>query len=177
MVLKLTEIARKTLEAYINDENFELDEETEDFYNEEKACFVTLNLGENLRGCIGCLDAEGKSLWKCVQDNTINAGFKDPRFPPLGREELDKVEIEVSVLTKPEKINFSDSGDLLNQIDQEMGLILKKGSRSSTFLPQVWEQIDNKINFLQYLCVKAGLDKDEWKSKDIEIFYYGVEIE
>ena len=65
----------------------------------------------------------------------------------------------------------------MNQIDKEMGFILKKGHKSATFLPQVWEQIPIKIRFLEHLCVKAGLDKDDWKSKDIEIFYYGVEIE
>ena len=175
MVLTPVEIARKTIEAYLNHENFELDEETKNNCCDERACFVTLTLGNNLRGCIGCLDAEENPLWKNIQENAINAGFSDPRFPQLSKQEIDKIKIEVSVLTNPEKLEFSDENDLLSKIDKDMGIILKKGVKSATFLPQVWEQLPDKIKFLQHLCLKAGLDKNAWKSDNIEIFYYRVE--
>jgi AmmeMemoRadiSam system protein A len=176
MVLKLTEIARKKLEAYFDGKDFELDRETKEKYKEEKACFVTLTRDGELRGCVGSLQAH-QSLWKDVLDNTSNAAFNDTRFKPLEKKELNKIEIEVSVLTKPERLFFESSDELLRKVDNKMGIILKKGFLSATFLPQVWEQIPFKQKFFEQLSLKAGLSKDAWKEKGIEISYYRVEVE
>jgi AmmeMemoRadiSam system protein A len=102
----------------------------------------------------------------------LNAAFHDPRFSPLKKEELSAIKIEVSILSDSQEIEFTDEKELLSKIDDKMGLILKKGFSSATFLPQVWEEINNKKDFLQHLSVKAGLNKDVWKNS--KIYFYRV---
>ena len=174
MTLTLCEIARKTLEAYFSGNHNGLDKETKQKFEDERACFVTLEKSGKLRGCIGSLEAR-QELWRDVQENVINAAFFDPRFYPVKKEELAKIKIEVSVLSKSKKLEFSGEKDLLNKLNHKMGIIIQKGHNSSTFLPQVWEQLPDKTEFLEHLSLKAGLDKDAWKSA--EIFYYTVEFE
>lgn len=176
MVLKLIEIARKKLEAYFDGKDFVLDEETKKKYHEEKACFVTLTKQGELRGCVGSLQAH-LPLWKDVIDNVVNAAFNDTRFHPLEKKELNKIEIEISVLTKPERLFFENIDDLLKKVDNKMGIILKKGFLSATFLPQVWEQIPFKQKFFEQLSLKAGLSKDAWKEKGVEVSFYRAEVE
>ncbi len=173
-ILTLCEIARKTIEENFNNKKFILDERTKKKFSEHKACFVTLSINGELRGCVGCLETN-QELWKNVQENAISAAFNDYRFMQLTKKEMDKIKIEVSVLTKPKRIRFNDKDDLLNKINNKMGIILKGNPGSATFLPQVWKQIPNKIKFLEHLSLKAGLDKDAWK--DGEIWCYSVNIE
>lgn len=174
--MKLTEIARKTLEVHFAGKEFYLDKETREKYREKKACFVTLTIDDELRGCIGSLNAT-KELWREVQENALNAAFNDFRFFPLSENELRKIKIEVSVLSNTKKLEFKDEEDLLKKIKKDMGVILKQGICSATFLPQVWEQIPDKREFLEHLSAKAGLNKDAWKQKKTEISYYKVNIE
>ncbi len=176
MTLSLCQLARKTIEEYFKGKKFEPDEKIKKSYNEKKACFVTLTKNGFLRGCIGTLEAK-KELWKEIQEQAINAAFFDPRFPPLSKNELKDVKIEVSVLSEPKKLPFLSSEELLKKINNKMGIILKHKNGSSTFLPQVWEKIPNKITFLEQLSLKAGLNRDAWKQKDIEIWYYTINSE
>jgi len=174
MTLKLTKLARRTLREYFKGKEFIPDERTKNIYNEKRACFVTLTLNGNLRGCIGSLVPQ-KELWKEVQENAINAAIHDFRFSRLTEEELPNVKIEVSILSLPKKINYIGEKDLLIRINSGKGIILKKGMNSATFLPQVWEQIPDKINFLEQLSIKAGLNRNAWKNA--EIWSYTVSIE
>ncbi len=174
MALKLTEIARKTLEGYFKGKNFLPDEHTRSIYDKKQACFVTLTIDGKLRGCIGSLVPQ-RELWKDVQENVINAAVHDFRFLKLTEKELSKVKIEISVLSLPKKIESINEKDLLMRINSGRGYILKKGGFSSTFLPQVWEQIPDKIEFLENLSVKAGLNRNAWKSG--ELWSYNVNIE
>lgn len=175
--MKLTEIARKTLKSCFKNKIFEPDEKTKKKYFHNKACFISLHKDTgDLRGCIGCIYSEHE-LWKSVQENTIKAAFEDPRFNPVNENELRHIKIEVSVLSVPEKIIFNNTGELLNKIDKDMGIILKKDIFSATFLPQVWNQIPEKINFLEFLSEKAGLDKDAWKNPETELWFYRVKVE
>ncbi len=172
--MNLTQLARKTIEFYFNNKKFEPDKKTKQKLKDKKACFVTLTNKGNLRGCIGCVEAE-QELWKQVQENIINAAFYDTRFSGLTKKELKKIKIEVSVLSEPKKLEYKTEKDLLKKINNKMGIILKKNPCSSTFLPQVWKQIPDKKEFLEHLSLKAGLDKDAWKTA--EIWGYGVEVE
>ncbi len=172
--MKLTQLARKTLECYFENKKFIPDEKTQKQYSEKRACFVTLTKNNNLRGCIGTLKA-CQELWKDIQQNAIHAALHDTRFHPLTENELKDIKIEVSVLSNPKPLNFSNLKDLLNKINNKMGIILKKGFYSSTFLPQVWEQLPNKIEFLEHLSFKAGLSRDAWKTS--EISYYTINAE
>ncbi len=168
----LLKVARDAIESRLNNKNLKISEDINKKFGVKQACFVTLTLNGELRGCIGSLYAR-QELWKDVVDNAINAGFSDYRFSALSIEELSRIKIEISVLSVPQKLIFKDSEDLLRKIDTKMGIILMKGNYSATFLPQVWEQIDSKERFLQQLSLKAGLPKDAWKNS--EIMFYRVE--
>ncbi|MDD5193606.1 MAG: AmmeMemoRadiSam system protein A [Candidatus Nanoarchaeia archaeon] len=169
---QLLELARNAIKSQIHGGRLVVPENIRKNYSEKKACFVTLTEDEELRGCIGSLQAN-KELWMDVIDNSINAAFRDPRFLPLSSSELNNIKIEISVLSAPKKISFKSYRDLLEKIDKKMGIILKKGFYSATFLPQVWAQIPSKERFLEQLSLKAGLEKDAWKDSEIE--FYRVE--
>lgn len=122
------------------------------------ACFVTLHLDGALRGCIGSIRAQ-RPLAEDVSANAAAAATRDPRFPPLDRDEFDRVVIEVSLLSAPEFIDFSDEADLMRQVTpHEHGLILFAGCRGSTFLPQVWAQLPDPQDFLAALKRKGGIE-------------------
>lgn len=147
----------------------------EDMFKAKRGTFVTLTINTRLRGCIGSLSAD-ESIVQGVKHNAVNASFHDPRFPPLSKNEFKKMDIEISLLTEPEPLGFSDSKDLLEKLRPEIdGVILRKGRRSATFLPQVWEQLPDKKRFLAHLCTKAGLDANAWQLPDIEILTYQVQ--
>lgn len=133
-------------------------------------CFVTLNSHGQLRGCIGNIEPI-KPLYKGIADNAINAAFHDPRFPKVKAAELGDIKIEVSVLTKPAPLGAKSADEILNKlIPFEHGVILKMGSRQSTFLPQVWEQLPDKTLFLEHLAMKAGAGRDDWKRADVWVY-------
>ena len=137
--------------------------------------FVTLKHKGALRGCIGSLSASDP-LAEGVRRNAINAAFHDPRFSPLTEKELGQVEIEVSVLTEPQALAFGDPEDLLRKLRANVdGVIIRQGYASATFLPQVWEQLPKKEDFLGHLCLKVGLPRDAWKSGKLEVATYQVQ--
>jgi len=171
--MNLLELARKTIEAKLNKESFEVPQDIKNLYGEPGACFVTITNNGDLRGCIGSLNAS-KPLFKDVQDNSINAGFRDPRFLPLTKDELPKIKIEISLLSKPKKLDYTTKEELLKKLDKTMGVVLKKGFYSATFLPQVWKELQDKTKFLESLSMKAGLEKEEWKNA--EIWVYTVDV-
>lgn len=124
---------------------------------ERGATFVTLTLEGELRGCIGSL-RRTRALGVDVIANAIAAASQDPRFPPLDADEFAQVEVEMSLLSEPEFIDFADEADLLRQLRPfEDGLILFAGCRSATFLPQVWSQLPQPEMFLAALKRKAGM--------------------
>jgi len=131
----------------------------------QRACFVTLNRRGRLRGCIGHLQA-GQSLVEDVAENAYNAAFRDPRFPPLGPEELDDLELHISVLSPPQPLSFGSEAELLAQIRPGVdGLILEDGPSRGTFLPSVWSSLPDKASFWAQLKLKAGLLADHWSER------------
>ncbi len=173
----LLSVARKTIEQRLLAE--ETQEPSEDDisakFHERRGTFVTLTSGGNLRGCIGHIIPQ-ESLIEGIRVNAINAAFRDPRFPPLTKEEWKSVKIEVSILTDPEPLSYSDAEDLLKKLRPHVdGVIIKRGYHQATFLPQVWEQLPHKYRFLNHLCLKAGLAADAWKKGDLEISTYQVQ--
>jgi hypothetical protein len=140
-----------------------------------RGTFVTLKINNQLRGCIGNLTPETPVL-QGVKNNAINAAFHDPRFSPLSKEEFGKVQIEVSLLTQPEPLEYRDAADLLDKLRPHVdGVIIQKGPYSATFLPQVWEQLPEKQAFLQQLCMKAGLSANAWQRGDLKVLTYQVQ--
>jgi AmmeMemoRadiSam system protein B/AmmeMemoRadiSam system protein A len=127
---------------------------------QSSATFVTLTRGGRLRGCIGSLEA-ARALGEDVAENALAAAFRDPRFPPLSVAEWSACSVEVSLLSTPKPIRFADEADLLGQIiPGEDGIILQCDGRRATFLPQVWETLPDKRQFLGELARKAGLPAD-----------------
>jgi len=126
------------------------------------ASFVTLHKQGQLRGCIGVLEAY-QPLINDISEHAFSAAFQDPRFPMLEKNEYDELEIDISVLGKPEPMSFESEEDLLQQIRPNIdGLILESGYNRGTFLPTVWEQLPDKKEFLNHLKVKAGLPQNWW---------------
>jgi len=138
------------------------------------ATFVTLTQDGALRGCIGSLEAY-RPLAQDVAENAIAAAFRDPRFSPLGEDELKRTRVEVSLLEKPEPLDFKDEADALAQLRPGLdGLILTHGNRRATFLPQVWESLQEPQRFMSQLKLKAGLPAYFW-DEDIALARYGVQ--
>jgi len=126
------------------------------------AVFVTLTKGkkERLRGCIGSLEA-WRPLYKDVIANAQSAAFKDNRFRPLEKEELPDIKVEVSLLSKPVQLHYSDTNDLKKQITPKKdGVVLRYKNHRATYLPQVWEQLPTFETFFSSLCQKAKLPAD-----------------
>lgn len=139
-----------------------------------KATFVTLTLDRQLRGCIGSLIAHRPLLDDLIH-NAQSAAFEDPRFYPLNPEEFSRIGIEVSLLSEPELITYENSNDLKTKVTVGTdGIILQKGSKKATFLPQVWEQLPTFELFFSHLCQKAGLEPDCLESHP-DIWHYKVE--
>jgi AmmeMemoRadiSam system protein A len=138
------------------------------------ATFVTLTQKGVLRGCIGSLEAF-RPLADDVAENAIAAAFRDPRFPPLAKNELASTRVEVSLLEAAEAIVFSDEADAIARLRPGIdGLILTHGNRRATFLPQVWEVLPDPRRFMSQLKQKAGLPSDFWDD-EMTLSRYGVQ--
>ncbi len=142
---------------------------------EHGASFVTLTIAENLRGCIGALEAY-QPLAEDVREHAVSAAMEDPRFPPVSESEFSRIHIEVSRLTPPQELEYTDSDDLLKKLRPHIdGVILKHSYRKATFLPQVWEKIPNPVEFLEQLCYKMGERGNLWQNTKLQVFTYQVE--
>ncbi len=126
------------------------------------ACFVTLNKSGNLRGCIGSIIPHRPLIVDLVI-NSKNAAYNDPRFRAVQKDELDELDIEISLLSEPVEMRFNDEEDLLNQIkENEDGIIIQDKEAKAVYLPSVWGQLHDKKVFLSSLKLKAGLPHDHF---------------
>ena len=142
---------------------------------EPGATFVTLTRKGQLRGCIGALEAS-QPLAIDVREHAVSAGLHDYRFSPLESGELSEVEIEVSRLTAPRDLDYETPEELLMGLRPGVdGVILRDGFQRATFLPQVWEKLPNKVDFLEHLCLKMGAMPDLWCKKKLHVQTYQVE--
>ena len=144
------------------------------FLNQKKGVFVTIHHHGQLRGCIGTLEP-ALPLTGEIIENARHAAFQDPRFSPLTEKEFAEIDLEISLLTSPVVLDFTDPEDLIKKLQPGIhGVILEKGGAKATFLPQVWEQLREPEVFLEHLCRKAGLASHAWKTTDISIRTYTV---
>ena len=136
--------------------------ESAPWLQESAATFVTLTRHGQLRGCIGSLQAH-RTLLADVQANAVAAALHDPRFAPLSLHELDDTQVEVSVLSALQPVQFSSEAEALVQLRPGVdGVVLEYGRCRATFLPQVWEQLPKVTDFMAQLKLKAGLPKEFW---------------
>jgi uncharacterized protein len=168
-------LARKTIESFLYKERLsepqELGFELSPVFGEKRGVFVTLTENGLLRGCIGHPFPDS-TLEEAIMDSAISAATRDPRFPPVGEDELDDIVVEVTVLTPPEKINAPPK-ELPNRVEiGRHGLIVKQGYCQGLLLPQVAPENNmDSIDFLNHTCLKAGLSPDAWlKGAEVSCF-------
>jgi AmmeMemoRadiSam system protein A len=137
-------------------------EENLPWLKQQGACFITVMRDAKLRGCIGTLRPH-RALVEDVKANAVAAAFRDPRFAPLGANELAAIALEISVLSALDPLRFTDEQDALKQLRAGVdGIVFEYGHHTSTFLPQVWEDIGEPADFMAHLKYKAGLPPDFW---------------
>lgn len=173
-------LARNSIENFVKTgKSLPIPEEYPEELKIKSDVFVTINKikngGEVLRGCIGTLGSK-KSLIENILESATNATL-DPRFEPLEEDELKEISVEVSILNTPQKIEVKNPKEYLEKIEPNKdGLIIKKGFQQGLFLPQVWEIIPDKYNFLSQLCLKANLSPFDWTKNGIELQKFQVEV-
>jgi len=141
---------------------------------EQRASFVTLNLNGQLRGCIGSLVAT-KPLCQDICHNAYQAANADPRFPPVTKEEFTQLDIHISILTPAVPLEVSSQEDLIAKLQPGIdGIILELGRHRGTFLPSVWEQLPDPVEFVRHLKRKAGIPNNYW-ANDIKVWRYETE--
>ena len=141
----------------------------------KQGCFVTLTQKGELRGCIGHIFPQ-EPLWQGILDNAQNAALRDPRFAPVTAGEVAGIQIEISVLSEPVPLEFKSPEDLLNKLQPHRdGVVLQVRGQGSTFLPQVWEQLPDKVEFLEHLSQKAGCPRGAWREAGTRVMIYHAE--
>lgn len=171
----MLDLARRTLSSLVTNGSTPEVKDAPEKVTRNRACFVTLTKGGALRGCIGNLLPQGP-LCQAIIDNARGAAVRDPRFPPVSAGEVGDLRIEISVLSEPQALPFSSPEDLLGKLKpHEDGVLLRIGSRMSTFLPQVWAQLPDKVEFLNQLAQKAGCERSAWRGKDVSVSTYHAE--
>src|SRR6056297_318802 len=166
---KMIQIARKSLNTYIMHKKIpNMKIKYEKLY-EKRGVFVTLKKNGRLRGCLGYIYPRQK-IYRAISNLAISAAVNDYRFPSVTKNELDDIDIEISILTRPKKIK--DTGKI---ILGKHGVIIEKGNKRGVYLPQVAKETGwNKTEFLNHLCHdKAGLKKEAWKNdKSVDIYIF-----
>lgn len=167
----LKKLAFKSIQTYMDgdpDPDLALDSE---ILKKNCGAFVTLKIGGELQGCIGYIRGI-KPLYAAIIEMARAAAFEDPRFPSLKKSQLDKIEIEISVLSPLEKIKNTDEIEV-----GKHGLLIRQGIYSGLLLPQVATEYNwDRETFLRHTCIKAGLPEDAYKEAETEIMTFTAEV-
>ncbi len=170
-------LAKYSIEYYLNNNkipDIKVTQVVKEFLV-ERACFATLYVNEKLRGCIGDCEAY-EPLYKNIIRNSIRAATIDNRFESITLSDLPNLKVSVSVLTTPQVYKPENKEELLKFLEKDKpGLIIERGGNRALFLPQVWEELPNPIEFLSHLCLKANLPSDSWKEKDMKFQIFRTE--
>jgi AmmeMemoRadiSam system protein A len=144
------------------------------WFERPAATFVTLTRSGALHGCIGSI-VPRRTMLDDVEHNALAAAFSDPRSPPYRAEHLPEMGVEVTLLGPLEKMEFTDEADAIRQMVPHVdGLVLRFSGFRGTFLPQVWDSLEDPAHFLDELKVKAGLRPDFW-APGVEISRFRVQ--
>jgi AmmeMemoRadiSam system protein A len=169
---ELLRIARETLRAAVEEgQTYEPPKPESAELLEKRGVFVTLKSRGMLRGCIGYV-LPTVPLYLAVRDMAINSALRDPRFPPVAVAELSGIYIEISIMTLLQPVE--DPGEI---VVGEDGLVIEAGGRSGLLLPQVApEQGWNREQFLEGICMKAGLPPDAYTREDAKLQKFQAHI-
>ena len=170
----LLKIAKDTITAAVKDEPVSIPKFDDEELNAKQGCFVTIKNHHRLRGCIGQFTSD-VPLIQLVSQMAVSSSTSDPRFlnDPITPNELDQLDIEISVLSPLELTN--DPLSLRLGVD---GIYIQKGRQSGCFLPQVATETDwTKEEFLENCCAgKAGMSANAWKDPDTEVFLFTCDV-
>ncbi len=171
----LVKLARESISSYFLQK--EPDTSAVKQFSDRQGVFVTLYKNEQLRGCIGFPEPVFP-LFEAIIKAAKSAAFEDPRFPPLQKEELKHIKIEISVLTVPTLIKVKKPEDYLKEIKiGKDGLIIRSTHGSGLLLPQVAAEYKWGVEeFLRHLCEKAWLKQDAWKDTNNQIYKFQAQI-
>lgn len=177
---ELVKLVRETIEIYVREgREIETPVDIPSSFLEKRGVFVTISTypEHELRGCIG-LPYPERELVRAVIGSAISAAVEDPRFAEITEEEFDKIVVEVSVLTVPKRIYVKDPRDYIKNIETgKDGLIIKYGVYGGLLLPQVPIELGwDTEEFLDNLCIKAGLSPDIWMTEKVEIYKFQAQI-
>ncbi len=170
---QLLRIAREAIETVLDGRRPEVNpEQFDEDLRRPAGAFVSLHTKEgDLRGCIGSIQPVAP-LCLAVSMSAVNAAFRDPRFFPLRKEELPRVDIEISVMGPIERV--SDFAEIVVGRD---GLIVSRGPRAGLLLPQVATDYGwDRDAFLSQTCIKAGLPPDSWRAPDCRVERFSAEV-
>lgn len=175
----LLTLARRAIEAAVTEHVIALPDESTlpERLLQPGASFVTLTTRSDgeLRGCTGSMEAtEPLAINVCYC--AVQTALYDYRFPPVSADELSEIEIEISVLTEPQPLEYTSAEELLRVLGETRpGVLIQRGVHRATFLPQVWERLPDAPTFLAHLCLKAGLPADDYLRPGLQVFIYQVE--
>ena len=169
---RLLQIARESITSYVRDGKRKNFIEKDPLLNENMGAFVTLHESGKLRGCIGNMVGQGP-LYQTVADMAIESATGDPRFPKLSSAEIDKIDIEISVLSPMKKVSGYKEVKIPGH-----GVMVRRGLNSGVYLPQVADETGwTRDKFLSSLCAhKAGLPADAWKDPSTDIYVFTAEV-
>lgn len=168
----LLELARESIETYLKTKKKMKPDIQDERLKVEQGAFVTLRKHGALRGCIGHI-IPIEPLQDTIANMAVAAATEDPRFPTVTLKELEDIEIEISVLSIPRRVQNADEIEM-----GKHGVIVRKGYRQGVFLPQVATETGwDRKTFLEHLCYsKAGLPRDAWKDKDTELHIFTAQL-
>ncbi|ACY16667.1 AmmeMemoRadiSam system protein A [Haliangium ochraceum] len=168
---ELLRIARATLREYFHTGRIPPGKPHRDSLTAEAGAFVSLHKGDELRGCIGT-QQESTALFRTIQEMTIAAASRDPRFEPIEEDEIEELKIEISVLAEAEPV--SSAADV--EIGQH-GLAIECDGKRGLLLPQVASKagLDSE-RFLAEVCTKAGLPEDAWRSDGASLSKFSAQV-
>lgn len=164
-------IAREALESIFSEKK-DFSPPLSPSLQKKLGAFVTLRIGSELRGCIGTFEPK-EPLYKVIQEMSIAAATNDPRFTPVSADELNEITIEISVMTPKQKITDWQQIEI-----GKHGVVVERGSRSGTFLPQVATETGWSLEeFLSQLCSqKAGLPRDCYKDPAVTLYIFEAQV-
>jgi AmmeMemoRadiSam system protein A len=169
---ELLKLARRTIADNLEvNTGIDLDAFSDPVFREKCGAFVTLHIRKNLRGCIGYISGV-KSIPETIEEMAMAAAFRDPRFRPLGREEYDSIDLEISVLSPIEPVK-----DINEIVVGRDGLIISRGPHHGILLPQVATEYNWDLEtFLEQTCRKAGLPGNAWKDPATKIERFSAQV-
>jgi AmmeMemoRadiSam system protein A len=166
----LLKIARSSIQSVLDGKQFPRKEYKSEILDQPSGVFVTLHIGEDLRGCIGYVEPF-YPLAQATQEAAVKAAMEDPRFMPISLTELASITIEISVLSP-----LSELDDITKIEIGKHGLVIDAGFKRGLLLPQVATEYEwDREQFLNQTAKKAGLPADAWKRKEVKLFSFTVE--